>query len=1635
MMSDFPPVARRLASASLALTLLVAFLPPGVRAQDAEPVRVSDAFAIEGDSAPADVVYTWTITEPDVRWRLEATRPTEEERITFDLRGADGAVSLRSDSSGRAALLDLALEPGDYTILVRRSGEGSPPFMLASSREATRYDPEPNDRPEQAVPIAVGTEIDGRLARVGSDEDYFALVIPAGEEGLRDITLTSSSERDRELCLLDGDGARIQCRRAVGQVVLPDLRLAPGTYLLNVRGSVDELGGYRLHVAEPRPRAIDGEAEPNDESATASTFDVATGVTGRSSTDDPDFHVVTIEGEPQLWQVRASGPQVDQLSLVRGARNQVASSNPRGDGSDAVLDDLLLVPGDHVFRVRTYGGDYAIEMTPLGPPDPDSEREPNNDPIRAEAYGIGERRTGRLPTDEDVDHFRFTLAAPDHLRLTLDQPDDADFDLTLTSGGLETLRQRAAEAGESIDLDLALLPGDYLLRIRPQQPSEGTYELTTERLDPFVLAVDQEPNDSAATARTAPVSLVLTGDRAAGGTDPDWFELPALSEPSTVTIHHSEARPAVRLFAGTDAAERLQLERPEDGLFTSADVPAGLPLFLQLEAKGPYEVRLEAPGWSVTPEPVDPAAELALELEHDTVAAYWPEGQRVNGSVAITNTGPDDLELVLETKTSHYAWDAIPALNEVSVAVGATVEVPVRVDIRPDAWADAPVRLSVSAKTAEGGGRTAAVVMDAHRDAAVVGSHTAWPVPDALLGGLNVAGLALGGEPMGLIDYDRELFLFDDVTPAGAGFGKGSMELPVDLGVDLAGDSPVPIAGIILNPLARSSQLTEIIEDFELLLSTNGEDWTTVLTGELQPLPIDQAFVLDQPVAASHAMLRVHSLHRGRSRTVALGEWKVIAEPGAVPDPMPSNIAAPVRGGHVARHAPNAGWWQQWYGMLDEETKRRTVSFDLEDELEIIIGFQEGRAALITGLRWLDRDGSDEQTRVDAVDVEVGLNGSLGPWESVGAWAFERGADGSVVPFDLDEPTWARFVRLSAPLPTEKKRVEFPATVEVIERATGDDYRSILGEWGYTSNRGPYEWLVPTALNEVELGPDAGDTVETATLLSPGSIRADQAEILEDIDWYRLEVPRDHNTLGIDVEGLPTVGVRLSLFDAGGQRHEMRFSPRPGGAVHYEAIVEPGAAYDLLVEQPPFNAVFTFDTSDSMGPFLDFVLEGMREFASGVEPGREVAHIIPVSQPPLLEDWSDQPFQLEDAVNNFVPTLGARPSNVEEGLLASTDLLGERDGTRAILVVADAGTGSLFLANDVWRGFDEVQPIVYTVHVGAPGGAEETRNLMRAWSDSNGGVYSYPTTHAEMDRSFERMSTRLRRPATYTLEAATSEVNRDPAHLSVVAPEGQPAALAPGVGVEIILDTSGSMRKKLEGKRRIDIAKRSLSGLVSGGLAEGVPVAMRMFGGKGKRAKCDTRLSLPLQALERTKALKLIKGLKADKKTKTPIGAALARVADDLADVTGARTVVLVTDGDETCKGDPEAEIEALRASGIDVNLNIVGFALDDEELKAQMMAWAEAGAGTYFDASGADELSAAITTAVSAPFRVYPLDAEEPVARGTVGGDAVELEPGQYRVEVLVDPPVEFTDIIIEGGTDVSLPLPASGPVSDSTE
>ena len=85
----------------------------------------------------------------------------------------------------------------------------------------------------------------------------------------------------------------------------------------------------------------------------------------------------------------------------------------------------------------------------------------------------------------------------------------------------------------------------------------------------------------------------------------------------------------------------------------------------------------------------------------------------------------------------------------------------------------------------------------------------------------------------------------------------------------------------------------------------------------------------------------------------------------------------------------------------------------------------------------------------------------------------------------------------------------------------------------------------------------------------------------------------------------------------------------------------------------------------------------------------------------------------------------------------------------------------------------------------------------------------------------------------------------------------------------------------------------------------------------------------------------------------------------DLAGAPGAKRVILITDGEENCGGNVEAEIAALRKSGIDVELDVVGFAIDSAASGRAFEKWAALGGGRYYEAKDAATLDTAVRAAV----------------------------------------------------------------------
>jgi Ca-activated chloride channel family protein len=182
--------------------------------------------------------------------------------------------------------------------------------------------------------------------------------------------------------------------------------------------------------------------------------------------------------------------------------------------------------------------------------------------------------------------------------------------------------------------------------------------------------------------------------------------------------------------------------------------------------------------------------------------------------------------------------------------------------------------------------------------------------------------------------------------------------------------------------------------------------------------------------------------------------------------------------------------------------------------------------------------------------------------------------------------------------------------------------------------------------------------------------------------------------------------------------------------------------------------------------------------------------------------------------------------------------------------------------------------------------------------------------------------------------------------------------------IALVLDASGSMKAALpDGAARIDAAKTAVARLVTT-LDRRTRLALRIYGDQSPTSKkdCkDTRLLGGFDALEANGAAIVEQARTIQPQGYTPITYALTLAAQDLsAEEANFRTVVLVSDGKETCQGDPCAAAKALADADAKLVVHTVGVGVD-AVTRGQLQCIARMARGNYFDADSAAELTAAL--------------------------------------------------------------------------
>lgn len=182
----------------------------------------------------------------------------------------------------------------------------------------------------------------------------------------------------------------------------------------------------------------------------------------------------------------------------------------------------------------------------------------------------------------------------------------------------------------------------------------------------------------------------------------------------------------------------------------------------------------------------------------------------------------------------------------------------------------------------------------------------------------------------------------------------------------------------------------------------------------------------------------------------------------------------------------------------------------------------------------------------------------------------------------------------------------------------------------------------------------------------------------------------------------------------------------------------------------------------------------------------------------------------------------------------------------------------------------------------------------------------------------------------------------------------------------MVVDSSGSMQEPTrDGETKINAAKHALAELKADLQAH--QVGIMIFGHRTdpKTDGCcqDVEVALPISSFEESNYDAVVANL--SPRGATPLAESLSRAGEHLGlrDREAQKILVVVTDGNDTCGGDPISEAAKLRAQGINVTIHVVGFGVKPDEI-VQLQQLAKAGGGKLGLAETRGELGDALRAA-----------------------------------------------------------------------
>lgn len=216
-----------------------------------------------------------------------------------------------------------------------------------------------------------------------------------------------------------------------------------------------------------------------------------------------------------------------------------------------------------------------------------------------------------------------------------------------------------------------------------------------------------------------------------------------------------------------------------------------------------------------------------------------------------------------------------------------------------------------------------------------------------------------------------------------------------------------------------------------------------------------------------------------------------------------------------------------------------------------------------------------------------------------------------------------------------------------------------------------------------------------------------------------------------------------------------------------------------------------------------------------------------------------------------------------------------------------------------------------------------------------------------------------------------------------------PALAAPGGQSILVLDASGSMWGQLQNRTKIELAREAVDGMLKT-WPQNQALGLIAYGHRRKGDCADIEVLQPVSAFDAAVVRSRVNALQP--KGMTPITASVKLAAEQLKYTEQKATVILVSDGEETCNADPCALGSELEKIGVDFTAHVIGFDLPEGKARAQLQCLAKNTGGRYIEARNAGELNSALgSVAKTAPVPAKPVN----TAEQWIPGMALEWDAG----------------------------------------